>query len=346
MLPDFSRYACQIKLPGFGELAQRMLQNAKVLVCGAGGLGCPALQYLAATGVGTIGIVDFDNISFSNLHRQIIFTPQQAGLKKTATAAAQLRAQNPDITVVEHDTRLNDENIIELVKDYDLVLDCTDNFETKYLINDACVISEIPLIYGSIYQYEGQVSFLNGVNEDGSRSANYRDFFPGANARVIPDCSEGGVFPTLAGIIGCIQANEAIKYITQTGELLIGKMLLFDAQTMLTKVISASVQVGTPIKAIEQQVSIPTITVEEFKSNEDKYFLIDVRTPEEHAEFNIGGINVPLNEIEDISTYLETDKPVLLYCSVGRRSSEAVKIINQLFVHDIYSLKNGLKDWQ
>ncbi len=345
MQPDFSRYACQITLPGFGELSQRMLQNAKVLIVGAGGLGCPAAQYLAAAGVGTIGIADDDVVSISNLHRQILFTPKQAGLSKTVVAATLLRQQNPDILLIQHDFRLHDENVLEVIKDYDIVLDCTDNIETKYLLNDACVLSGIPLVFGAIFQYEGQVAVFNVENPDGTRTANYRDIFPHVSPADVPNCAEGGVLPTLAGIIGCIQANETIKFLTQNGEILAGKMLLFDALTLQSRIIKTGLLSRTHITTLPGITKIPLISPAELKKNLALYELIDVRTPEEHLEFNIGGHNIPLDEIENIATYLELEKPVVVYCASGRRSAEAVKIINKLFIADIYSLQGGLIAW-
>ncbi len=342
---DFTRYSCQITLPGFGELAQRMLQNAKVLIAGAGGLGCPAAQYLVAAGVGTVGIVDYDNISISNLHRQILYNPKQEGNKKAFVACTRLQQQNPDIQLFPHNIMLTDENINDIISQYDLVLDCTDNFETRYLLNDACVIAGIPLVYGAIYQYEGQVAVWNVTNEDGTRSPNYRDVFPEANISLIPNCSEGGVFPTLAGIIGSMQANEALKLITQTGELLAGKILIFDALTMQSRIIKTKPVTETNITALPHFTAIPKISAADVKANLDKYILVDVRSKEEHEEFNIGGINIPLDNIDDISPYLEEDKPIVLYCSSGRRSAEAVKIINMLFIADIFSLDGGLKEW-
>ncbi|MBS1528645.1 MAG: HesA/MoeB/ThiF family protein, partial [Bacteroidetes bacterium] len=216
---DITRYSCQIALPGFGKTAQKRLRQAKVLVVGGGGLGCPALQYLAAAGVGTIGIADHDTISLSNLHRQILYTPSEVGLKKAIVACEKLRKQNPSIGVIAHDIKVNSDNVVDLIRPYDIIVDGTDNFETRYLLNDAAVLLGKPLIYGAIYQFEGQVAVWNTKNEDGSISPNYRDLYPEVNASQIPNCADGGVMPTLAGIIGCMQANEAIKYITSPGVL-------------------------------------------------------------------------------------------------------------------------------
>ena len=238
MQPDFTRYSCQLALPGFNEKKQQQLQNAKVLIAGAGGLGCPAALYLTASGVGTIGIADYDVVSVSNLHRQVLFTNAEVGLKKTIIACTKLQQQNPGISLIPHDVKITSQNVMELITPYDMVLDCTDNFETKYLLNDACVLTGKPLIYGAIYQYEGQVALLNVLNADGTYSPNYRDIFPEVNSILIPNCADGGVMPTLAGIIGCMQANEVIKYFSKDDEILAGKMLMFDVQTLQSRIIN------------------------------------------------------------------------------------------------------------
>lgn len=345
MQPDLSRYGCQITLPGFGEQTQMRLQNAKVLVVGAGGLGCPAAQYLAAAGVGTLGIADYDEVSVSNLHRQILYKHNEVGQKKAAIACQALRAQNPGIKVVEHDVRITDENVMDIIRHYQLVLDCTDNFETRYLLNDACVLWGIPLIQGAIYQYEGHVAIWNAPNADGTRSPNYRDIFPDVNAALVPNCTEGGVFPTLAGIVGSMMANEVLKYITQTGELLIGKMLVFDAQTMQSRIIKTGKVSKVVIDKLQETANIATLSHQDLKANIKNYQLIDVRTQEEHTTFNIGGINIPVAQINAIKPYLLGNKPIVLYCTSGRRSTEAAKIIARLFGANVFSLEGGVKDW-
>jgi molybdopterin/thiamine biosynthesis adenylyltransferase len=229
MASDFLRYSCQIALPGFNETAQLRLQQAKVLIVGAGGLGCPAALYLASAGVGTLSIVDFDSVSISNLHRQILYTPSDVGLKKAIVAADKLQQQNPGIKVTGYDIKIISTNVLEILGQYDIVVDGTDNFDTRYLLNDACVLTGKPIVYGAIYQFEGQLAVWNVSNDDGSRGPNYRDLFPQVDATQIPNCADGGVIPTLAGIIGCMQANEVIKYITKTGDLLAGKVMVFDA---------------------------------------------------------------------------------------------------------------------
>ena len=342
---SFSKYACQISLPGYGDQGQELLGAAKVLIVGAGGLGCPAAQYLVAAGTGTVGIADHDTVSLGNLHRQILFTPADIDKNKALTAAQRLAAQNPDCHIIVHDHAVTVDNALEIIAHYDLVLDCTDNFETRYLLNDACYLSGKPLVYAAIYQYEGQVTIWNAPNPGGSRSANYRDLFPDVNASAIPNCSEGGVLSTLAGMIGCMQANEAIKYITMPGDALIGKILILDARTMASRIIKTPKVTQTNITCLAVPAVITTISAKELRHDLSAYELIDVRTADEHKFFNIGGRNIPLSRIADNLSYLALDKPIVFYCATGQRSAEAVKMIRKRFDADIYSLEGGLKGW-
>jgi sulfur-carrier protein adenylyltransferase/sulfurtransferase len=341
---DLTRYSCQIALPGFGEAAQRLLQQAKVLLVGAGGLGCPALQYLAAAGIGTIGIADYDTVSLSNLHRQILYTPDDTGLKKAIVAAEKLQKQNPGISIIPHDIKVNSDNVMDLISDYDIIVDGTDNFRTRYLLNDAAVLSGKPVIYGAIYQYEGQIAAWNIKNDNGTYSPNYRDLYPEVNAAQIPNCAEGGVIPTLAGIIGCMQANEVIKYLTGTGDLLAGKVLIFDAQTLQSRIIKIGTATKTRITGLTVSEDVPTITTEELKKG--GYELIDVRAIQERDLFDIGGRHIPVEEIEENLDYFSTNTPKILYCATGKRSAEAIKLIKQRFPDAVvYSLENGLSEW-
>src|SRR3569833_1449405 len=300
MQDDLTRYSCQIALPGFGEAAQKLLQQAKVLVVGAGGLGCPALQYLVSVCIGMIGIADYDTISLSNLHRQILYNPVVVGFFLAEVACERLQKQNPGIKLIPLDLKITSENVLELMHEYDIVVDGTDNFETRYLLNDAAVMLGKPSVYGAIYQYEGQVAVWNVKNPDGSYSPNYRDLYPEVDATQIPNCAEGGVIPTLAGIIGCIQANEVIKYITKTGELLSGRILIFDAQSLQSRVIKIGTATKTSIKGLVQTADIPTINTKELKAGlaENRFELIDVRTLQERDLFDIGGIHIPVEEIK------------------------------------------------
>lgn len=345
---DTSRYSCQIALPGFGAPAQQLLQQAKVLIVGMGGLGCPAAQYLAATGVGVLGLADDDTVSISNLHRQILYTPADAGRKKVAVAAERLQAQNPGTNIIAHDLKVTAANVMDLFAGYDLILDGTDNFETRYLLNDAAVLSGKPLIYGAIYQFEGQVAVWNAPNPDGNRSPNYRDLFPQIDATRVPNCAEGGVIPTLAGIIGCMQANEAIKYITQTGDLLAGKLLTFDAQTMQSRVIKIGTVTQTNISVLPQTIAAETITVAQVKAGlaTDTIELIDIRGSEEHEDFNIGGEHIPAYKLERSLAAFDSSKTIVLYCTIGKRSADAVKKLRESRPElDIVSLEGGVKAW-
>jgi molybdopterin/thiamine biosynthesis adenylyltransferase/rhodanese-related sulfurtransferase len=348
MEPDLLRYSCQLALPGFNKAVQQLLQQAKVLVIGAGGLGCPAAQYLAATGIGTLGIADYDKVAISNLHRQILYTPADVGSKKTQVACQRLQQQNPGIKIVPHDIRITSDNVMDLISQYDIIVDGTDNFDARYLINDVCVIADKPVVYGAIYQFEGQVAVWNIAHADGSRSPNYRDIFPKVDATQIPDCADGGVIPTLAGIIGSMQANEVIKYITKTGEVLAGKILVFDALTLQSRIIKIGRSTKTNIIKLVATVEVPTLTVSEVKKGlaDNTLELVDIRTDQERDEVDIGGIHFEADEIDENLDYLNNEKVKVLYCSSGKRSGEAVKLIKQKLPNaKIFSLEGGLKAW-
>ena len=348
METGFLRYSCQMALPGFSESAQRLLQNAKVLIVGVGGLGCPAAQYLAAAGVGTLCLADFDTVSVSNLHRQVLYNPADLGKNKAAVACERLQQQNPGIKLVPFEDQVSSQNVIALVKAYDVIVDGTDNFESRYLLNDAAVLAGKPLVYGAIYQFEGQLAVWNLENDRGGRSPNYRDLFPEVDASQIPNCSEGGVIPTLAGIIGCMQANEVIKYITRTGDLLAGKVLMIDALSLTTRTIRIGGLTRTAIKKLPETVAVPVIQPDELKKClEDKSIvLIDVRTLAERDQFNIGGEHIPFEELDYPVEKLSDDIKTVFYCASGKRSAEAVKTILKKFPGaNVFSLAGGLKGW-
>ena len=348
MNADDLRYGCQIALPGFGQDGQLLLKLARVLIVGAGGLGCPAAQYLVAAGVGTIGIADFDIVSIGNLHRQILYTPQDVGKKKVAVAAEKLKAQNPAIQIKAHDVRITSDNIMEVISQYDIVLDGTDNFETRYLINDACVIVGKPVVYGAIYQYEGQVALWNVKNADGTLSPKYRDLFPQVNAALIPNCADGGVIPTLAGIIGCIQANEVIKYIIKSADLLTGRVLVFDALSLQSRVVKIGTATQTQIKIIQPTRVVESMSVAEVKAGliDHSLELVDIRTDQERDAVDIGGLHFEADEFEEHADYLTNNPIKVLYCSSGKRSAEAVKAIKQKWPNaQVFSMEGGLKAW-
>jgi molybdopterin/thiamine biosynthesis adenylyltransferase/rhodanese-related sulfurtransferase len=345
MLPDTARYSCQLALPGFGAAAQQLLQDAKVLIVGVGGLGCPAAMYLAASGAGTLGIADHDIISVSNLHRQVLYCQHEVGEKKVSVAQRKLQEQNPQIKLIAHDTKVGHDNVMELIAGYDLVLDATDNFETHYLLNDACVMAGKPLVHGAIYRYEGHTAVWNVQNADGSRSPNYRDVFPKVDPLHVPDCADGGVIPTIAGIIGCMQANEAIKLITRSQDVLAGKMLIFDAQTMQSRMIIIGAVTNTSITQLALAVEVTEISKAELAEvmKDADVWLVDVRSAEEYAANNIGGSNIPIDVIEDHREQLEDRGQVVFYCASGKRSMRAAKWLKELFPgKKVSSLKGGL----
>ncbi len=342
------RYACQFPLSGFGKKGQEKLSKAKVLVVGIGGLGCPVSIYLTAAGVGTIGICDFDKVSLKNLHRQILYGEKDVGKSKVGIAVKCLKRQNPSANIVRISDKVTSKNVFKIIEKYDVVVDCTDNFETRYLLNDVCVILKKPLVYGSIFQFEGQVSLFNVRNKNGTYSANYRDIFPSADDAFVPNCEEGGVMPTIAGIIGSVQANEVLKYITGVGELLNSKLFIFDVRnsTVTTIILPAATKVE--IKAIEDK-EVPLITVDELKKKftNRKFDLIDVRMPDEHRQFNIGGKNIPLDELDACVSELVLEKPLVFYCRSGVRSAKAVRqILNAYPKVNVVSLEGGILAWQ
>ncbi|MGH2645577.1 MAG: ThiF family adenylyltransferase, partial [Chitinophagaceae bacterium] len=340
---DFERYHCQMALPQFGEKGQKLLKQMSILIIGAGGLGCPAAQYLTATGIGTLAIADDDVISTRNLHRQILFNPEDIGLKKVTVACKRLRLQNPSVKIIPYDLYVTSENVMDLISSYDLIIEGTDNFETKCLVNDACVLAGKPLIYGAIYQYEGQVAVWNVMQEDGTYSPHYRDVFPEAEKSFTPDCSEGGVMPPLTGIVGCMQANEAIKYIVKDKNLLAGKLWIFNAQTSETKIIHLSKSSHTEIAGLPE--TIQTISYDELAKGlqHHAYELIDVRSSSEHQVYNIGGKNIPSADMEAWAEENLLSKPVVFYCAAGKRSAAAVRKMKEKFPKaEFYSLRGGV----
>lgn len=348
MKGELERYSCQLSLPGFGREAQELLKQARVLIVGVGGLGCPAAMYLVSAGVGTIGLADDDVISVSNLHRQVLYNEAEVGQKKVIVAAERLSKQNLGIAIEIHPIRVDINNVAELISGYDLVVDATDNFDTHYLLNDACVMGGKVLVHGAIYQYEGHAAVWNVVNKDGTRSPNYRDVFPEVNAMQIPDCSDGGVLPTIAGIIGCVQANEAIKVITKQGEVLAGRMLIFDAQSMQSRTINIGQATKKNITALGEDTMTMTISKDSLKEilGNEELQLIDVRTVEEHTLFNIGGINLPVHDLENSKALLQADKEIIFYCTSGKRSMQAAKWLQEQMPEiKVRSLAGGINDW-
>ncbi|MFN8890248.1 MAG: ThiF family adenylyltransferase, partial [Cyclobacteriaceae bacterium] len=302
------RYSRHFSLPGFGEEAQAKLKNSSVVVIGAGGLGCPVLQYLAAAGVGTIAIIDHDRISLSNLQRQVLFNADEIGLYKSEVALAKLQRLNANINFRSIVSQMNSQNALELLSPYDLIIDCTDNFPTRYLLNDASVLLNKPLIYGSIFRYEGQVAVFNYQG-----GVTYRDLYPQPpSPGTVPTCEEGGVLGVLAGIIGCLQANEALKILSGSAPSLSGKLLLFDSLSNETTIVN--IPPKNERKKISELINyddfchvetnpvkhMKEVTVQELKELKDKdanFQLIDVREPHEVDICEIGGELIPQGDI-------------------------------------------------
>jgi len=358
---ELLHYSRQMAMPQFGEAGQQKLKRAKIAVIGAGGLGAPVLQYLAAAGVGTIGIFDFDMVEKSNLHRQVLFSTEDIGKSKAVVALQRLKKLNPHINVVPNQTRITPENVVEKLNPYDIVVDGSDNFQTRYIVNDACLILDIPLVYGSIYRFEGQVTAFNYVDNDENRGPNLRDLYPEEpDTGFIPDCSTAGVLGVLPGVIGSIQATEAIKIATGIGEVLSGKILLMDLLNMDTQLLTFSSpnpnRTADQTAAEErlrnyatnrndiQQIS-PKELSEMMETSED-FNLIDVRTAEEHQDYNIGGRLIPLDEIEKQTDKISQNGKTVVYCQSGQRSARAIQILNErLDARIFYNLEGGIDAW-
>jgi molybdopterin/thiamine biosynthesis adenylyltransferase/rhodanese-related sulfurtransferase len=352
------RYSRHFVLPGFGQEAQLKLKQSKIIVIGAGGLGCPVLLYLTAAGAGTIAIVDDDQISLSNLQRQVLYTTEDLTKSKASVAVEKLKKLNPEVDFHPIGKRITSENALTLLVDYDVVVDCTDNFPTRYLLNDASVILNKPLVYGSIFRYEGQVSVFNY-----HRSPNYRDLYPVPPAPdAVPDCEEGGVLGVLAGIIGSMQASEAIKIASGYGETLSGRLMIFDSHTFeCTQIKIPDQNSRIKIKSLINYdefcgIAGPTptdtmkeVTVQELKALMDSgasFQLIDVREPHEYDICNLGGELIPQGEIPHHVASVAKDKQVILQCRSGARSGNMVQWLekNHGFTN-LYNLKGGILAW-
>ncbi|MCL4150655.1 UNVERIFIED_CONTAM: hypothetical protein GTU68_051884 [Idotea baltica] len=367
---ELERYSRHIILPDFNIEGQRKLKNAKVLVVGSGGLGSPVLQYLAAAGIGTLGIVDFDIVDDSNLQRQVLYGVESVGKLKVEEAKKRILSLNPHIEVRTHEVRIQAENAMEIIQDYDVVADGTDNFATRYLINDACVLANKPNVYASIFQFEGQVSVFNYTDSNGVVGPNYRDIFPSPPPPgMVPSCAEGGVLGVLPGIIGSIQALEVIKVVTGIGDPLVGRLFLFDALSFSTRVLSISKDPENPLSGESptqhglidyeefcnpshlkeeesSQAPIKELTVQELavlKSKSKPYLLIDVREPYEYDIVQIGGKLIPQNEVVNHLNEIPTDIPVILHCRSGVRSAKVIRSLNALESFDnLFNLKGGI----
>lgn len=349
------QYQRHFVLPNFGIDGQRKLKNASVLVVGAGGLGCPILQYLAAAGVGHIGIVDFDLVSESNLQRQVLYTINDIGEPKVKVAKAKLAALNPHIKITIFQTDLNRNNVTEIFQSFEIIVDGTDNFDTRYLVNDACVLLHKTNVFGSVYQYEGQVAVFNYLQKDGSRTVNYRDLYPNPpEAGLIPNCAEGGVLGVLPGIIGTMQANEVIKVITEIGEPLVNKIFIFDTTSFDTYTLKIK---KNPIVNIQElpfaaatfcintENEINRISVAEYqklKIDKINFQLIDVREKAEYEAQNIGGLSLPLSIINNKIEEIPKNKKVIVHCQSGKRSEQAIRLLQIKGFDNLWNLEGGI----
>lgn len=363
-MKTFERYQRQMILPDFGREKQERLQKARVLMIGAGGLSCPAMLYLSAAGVGQIGIMDFDRVELSNLHRQVLYTPDDVGRPKAEVAAEKLKAYNPEVEVKAYTTRLSTDNAMEIMKEYALVVDGSDNFPTRYLVNDVCLLLDIPLVYASIYRFEGQVSVFNYAGPKGNQpKTSYRDLFPEPpGAEEVPDCAEAGVIGVLPGIIGSLQANEAIKIITGIGETLNNRLLTFNAlnNSFYEFELQPNEQSAATAPQTEAEfrkmdyagfcgmpeVEVEEILPEEFEQlmQEGKIVAIDVRREEEQPKLHNYPVRyIPLQELKYRIEELEGAEQLLFICQSGIRSKKAVQLVREIFPQkQLLSLRGGV----
>ncbi len=362
---EILRYSRHLIMPEVGMEGQLKLKAARVLCIGTGGLGSPLTMYLTAAGVGTLGIVDFDVVDYTNLQRQIIHATADVGRKKLDSAADKLKAINPFVNIKKFETRLSSENALEIFKDFDIIADGTDNFPTRYLTNDACVLSGKPLVYGSIFRFEGQASVF--ALPEGPC---YRCLYPEPPPPgLVPSCAEGGVIGVLPGLVGVIQATETIKLILGKGEPLIGRLLLVDAMAMkfrelklrknpecpvcgknptITKLIDYEEFCG--IRGEEQAVETSTgdIQVEELKRRLDKgddIFVLDVREPHEYQICNINGYLIPLGDLPKRVNELDSSREIVAHCRSGMRSAKAVDFLKQAGFKKVHNLAGGILAW-
>lgn len=357
---EMLRYQRHLSLPGFGPEAQLKLRQGSVLVIGAGGLGCPALLYLAAAGVGRIGIVDDDLVDLSNLQRQVLYTDGDVGRSKAQVAAERLQAQNPHVECIAFTERLSPENATERISGFDLVIDGSDNFPTRYLVNDACLLAGKPLVHGAIHTFRGQVSVFNFRG-----GPTYRCLFPEPPApEDAPSCAEAGVVGVLPGLVGLYQATEAIKLLAGTGEPLSGRLLLLDALTMQHETISFGrdpVQAqARPLEWIEYQCSsaateapggIVDVAPQQLKDDASDFQLLDVREDWERAICSLPGAHLPLGQIlsggADFSALgFDTKKPTYVYCKAGVRSMQAAEAMQAHYgFRNLMNLRGGILAW-
>jgi sulfur-carrier protein adenylyltransferase/sulfurtransferase len=362
---EILRYSRHLIMPEVGMQGQLKLKAAKVLCIGAGGLGSPLALYLGAAGVGTLGIVDFDVVDYTNLQRQIIHSTGDVGRPKLDSAAEKLKAMNPFLNIRTFETRLSSENALELFKEFDVIADGTDNFPTRYLVNDACVLTGKPNVYGSIFRFEGQASVF--ATEEGPC---YRCLYPEPPPPgLVPSCAEGGVLGILPGLVGVIQATEVIKLILGTGDPLIGRLLLVDALGMkfrelklrknpdcpacgthptITQLIDYQEFCGIRGEEVPAEVTTSEIPVEELKRRLDRgddLLILDVREPHEYQICNLGGYLIPLGELPSRVHELDTSREIVAHCRSGVRSAKAVNFLRQAGFKKVHNLSGGILAW-
>ena len=360
---EILRYSRHLIMPEVGMEGQLKLKRARVLCVGAGGLGSPVAMYLAAAGVGTLGIVDFDIVEFTNLQRQILHGTEDVGRKKLDSAAETIAAINPNVEIRKFETRLTSRNALEIMRDFDIVVDGTDNFATRYLVNDACVLLGKPNVYGSIFRFEGQASVF--ATKDGPC---YRCLYPEPPPPgVVPSCAEGGVLGILPGLVGVIQATETIKLILGSGESLIGRLLLVDALAMRFRELKLKKNRECPVCGENPTVkelmdydqfcgirgeekpatgNIADMTPEELKQKMDAgdkdLFVLDVREPNEYQICNLGGHLIPLNDLPKRVDELDKSKEIVVHCKMGGRSAKAVDYQKQQGFTNVQNLVGGI----
>jgi len=362
---EILRYSRHLIMPEVGMEGQLKLKAAKVLCIGAGGLGSPLALYLGAAGVGTLGLVDFDVVDYTNLQRQIIHRTADVGHPKLDSAAEKIKAMNPFVNIKKFNTHLSSDNALEIFKDFDIIADGTDNFPTRYLTNDACVISGKPNVYASIFRFEGQASVF-GMPEGPC----YRCLYPEPPPPgLVPSCAEGGVLGILPGLLGVIQATEVIKLILGSGDSLIGRLLLVDALAMkfrelklrknpdcpvcgkhptIKKLIDYQEFCGIRGEEVEAEVTTSEMQVEELKQRLDRgddLFILDVREPHEYQICNIGGHLIPLGDLPKRVNELDTSKEIVAHCRSGVRSAKAVNFLRQAGFKKVHNLAGGILAW-
>ncbi|MDP8952092.1 MAG: molybdopterin-synthase adenylyltransferase MoeB [Actinomycetota bacterium] len=363
---EIARYSRHLIMPEVALDGQKKLKAARVLTVGAGGLGSPLAMYLAAAGVGTLGIVDFDVVDESNLQRQIIHGTSDLGRPKMESARDRIADINPNVRVEAYEEPLSSENALEIFEDFDIVVDGTDNFPTRYLVNDACVLLDKPNVYGSIFRFEGQASVFYA-----KEGPCYRCLYPEPPPPgLVPSCAEGGVLGILPGAIGTIQATETVKLILGIGEPLIGRLLLYDALGMRFREMKLRKHPSCPIcgenptvtelidyqefcgitQAQEQSAAneVPEITVKELKErleNGKDVTVLDVREPYEYEVANIGARLIPLGELPERLVELDKDETFAIHCRTGARSANAVRLLQDAGFQNVYNVKGGIIAW-